>query len=607
MASEDAATPWAVTGTRGSDRVLLLTTPGLEGQQITDWLNTSTAFEVLTELGHETDPDYDLVIADRDALDRHQDQLRTHVEAVQPTFLPVLLMRSDGETESQLPASIAALIDDVIEHPVEKIGLARRIETLLKTRRQSRRLRERERQYELLIESMPEPILLVRAGRIVSGNAAAKDMFVVGDDDQFVGRQFMSLVRADHRRNAAEVIDEIERTGSVSEYTTCRFEALDGSQPVGDVAGVEIVYEDEPTTQLLVRDVTADHVRQHRLNLFGRAIDAAAQGVTIADAQSEDEPLIYANAAFERITGYDVAEVMGRNCRFLQGPNTEESTVATLRAAIAAREPTTVEIRNYRKDGTPFWNELEIVPIEGPEGTVTHFLGLQQDVTVRKEREEQLAVMSRVLRHNMRNRVNVIKGRAEQVADADLGNQIEAAADELLELSERFRQFSTLSSTGENLLEVVDVSAGLGAIVGDLRGAYPEATLSTEYPEGLSVYSHPLVLSALDGFLNRTLTVDADATLELVAGQRGGTVAVELRDHGRTVSRSALEAVAAGVESAIDHPRGVDLWLLRWVVQRSGGEFAVRSAEGSPTIRFELPSCAGTSRNDQARDSNEYR
>lgn len=605
MISEDAAHPLSVTGTRGPDTILVLTTSEIVGDQVCEWLQTSTAFELRTEFEEETDPDYDLVIADRGAMDLHQDRLQAHVEAAQPTFLPVLHLRSDGEEEKQrrLSEQIAALVDDVIKRPVEKIGLARRVETLLKTRRQSRRLRERERQYDLLIESMPEPILLVRAGRIVYGNAAAKDMFVVGDEDQFVGREFVSLVRADHRRRAAEVIDEIERTGNVSEYTTCRFEALDGSQPVGDVAGVEVMYDGEPATQLLVRDVTADHVRQHRLNLFGRAIDAAAQGVTIADAQAEDHPLVYANDAFERITGYDVAEIMGQNCRFLQGPNTDESTVATLRAAIAAREPATVEIRNYRKDGTPFWNELEIVPIEGPDGTVTHFLGLQQDVTVRKEREEQLAVMSRVLRHNMRNRVNVIKGRAEQVEDTELATQIEAAADELLELSERFREFSTLSSAGENLLEVVDMSAGLDTLIGDLRGTYPETAISADFPEGLSVHSHPLVLSALDGFLQRILASDDEASLELVAGQRRGTVAVELRDHGQSISRSSLEAVAAGVESAIDHPRGVELWLLRWVVQRSGGEFAVRSSDTVPTIRFELPACTASSRHDRTQSS----
>lgn len=593
--------------THRQETVLVLTTAGGGADQVGEWLTASSAFEVRGDIGDMHNPEYDLVIVDRGALDLHEDRLRVHDELVQPLFLPVLLLYADGETEppSSQPEQFPDIVDEVIDGPVQKIALARRIESLLKTRRASRRLLDRERQYQQLIESIPEPILLVRDETILTGNAAAKDMFVVGDDDHFLGRSFTSLVRADDRERVLDVLDEIEHAGAVSKDTTCGFEALDGSQPVGDVAGVQVNYDGEATTQLLIRDITADHVRQQCLNLFSRAIDATAQGVTIADARAEDEPLIYANNAFERITGYEVPEVLGQNCRFLQGPNTDESTVASLGAAIDARERTTVEIRNYRKDGTPFWNELEIVPIEGLEGSVTHFLGLQQDITIRKEREEQLAVLSRVLRHNIRNRVNVIKGRAEQVEDTTLGTRIDAAADELLELSERFRQFSALSSAGEDLLEVVDVSARLGTVLGDLRQLYPHAAISADIPSGLSVHSHPLLLSALEGYLQRILASDGEPTLELLAWQRGETVAVELRDHGQCISRSSLDAVAAGIESAIDHPRGVELWLLRWIVQRSGGEFAVRSDGPAATIRFELPANAPNSGRESTHEERE--
>jgi sigma-B regulation protein RsbU (phosphoserine phosphatase) len=124
--------------------------------------------------------------------------------------------------------------------------------------------------------------------------------------------------------------------------------------------------------------------------LKDRALTASAEGITIADARIPDRPLIYVNAGFERLTGYSRDEVIGRNCRFLQGAGTEADTVTELRNAIRAGREITVEILNYRKDGTPFWNRLAITPVEDTTGEVTHFIGIQSDVTKRKTAEDDL-------------------------------------------------------------------------------------------------------------------------------------------------------------------------------------------------------------------------
>ena len=105
-----------------------------------------------------------------------------------------------------------------------------------------------------------------------------------------------------------------------------------------------------------------------RLALKDRALDVAAEGITIADALQPDRPLIYINQGFERMTGYPVAEVMGRNCRFLQGPDTDATAVAEIRAALAECRPCVLEILNYRKDGTTFWNRLSITPVRDGHG-----------------------------------------------------------------------------------------------------------------------------------------------------------------------------------------------------------------------------------------------
>ena len=121
-----------------------------------------------------------------------------------------------------------------------------------------------------------------------------------------------------------------------------------------------------------------------------RAVGEAPIGLSLSDPDLPDHPLVYINDAWTEWTGYEEADVLGRNPRFLQGPETDPDTVERLGKAIANEEQITVEIRNYRKDGTPFWNELTVAPIYDEDGDLAHYVGFQNDVTDRK-RAERLA------------------------------------------------------------------------------------------------------------------------------------------------------------------------------------------------------------------------
>jgi phosphoserine phosphatase RsbU/P len=139
-----------------------------------------------------------------------------------------------------------------------------------------------------------------------------------------------------------------------------------------------------------------------QLALKDRALDVTAEGVTIADARLPDRPLIYANEGFERLTGYRVSEVLGRNCRFLQGPDSDPAVVAEIGAAVAECRECVVEILNYRKDGTRFWNRLSIAPVRDELGEVTHYIGIQSDVTARREAEDRLRRVKEALEQDLR-------------------------------------------------------------------------------------------------------------------------------------------------------------------------------------------------------------
>ena len=129
----------------------------------------------------------------------------------------------------------------------------------------------------------------------------------------------------------------------------------------------------------------------NRAALLQRCLEASYNGVVIADAQSPDYPVIYVNPAFERITGYPANEVLGRNVRFLQGRETQQPGLDAIRRSLTKKREVHVVLRNFRKDGSAFWNDLYIAPVPDEHGVITHYIGVQNDISERKRFESELA------------------------------------------------------------------------------------------------------------------------------------------------------------------------------------------------------------------------
>jgi len=112
--------------------------------------------------------------------------------------------------------------------------------------------------------------------------------------------------------------------------------------------------------------------------------------LVIADANSDDMPIVFMSDQFKDQTGYDESEVLERNCRFLQGPGTDPNAVAAIRAALAAREPLTVDLLNYRKDGTEFWNRLRLRPLKNSADETVYYVGFQNPIAPEQVRTEPI-------------------------------------------------------------------------------------------------------------------------------------------------------------------------------------------------------------------------
>ncbi|MDX1932569.1 MAG: EAL domain-containing protein [Capsulimonadales bacterium] len=143
--------------------------------------------------------------------------------------------------------------------------------------------------------------------------------------------------------------------------------------------------------QALERQVARDNEKMDRqLNLLEAAVEAANDVVMIAEADPSNPRVLRVNRAFERMTGYQRHEILGRSPKMLQGPRTDPATLAFLRTRLQAREPVQVELINYRKDGSEFWVELNIQPIFDDNGELKYWISMQRDVTERKRAEDQI-------------------------------------------------------------------------------------------------------------------------------------------------------------------------------------------------------------------------
>jgi sigma-B regulation protein RsbU (phosphoserine phosphatase) len=226
------------------------------------------------------------------------------------------------------------------------------------------------------------------------------------------------------------------------------------------------------------------------LALKDQALDVAAEGITIADARLPDRPLIYANEGFERMTGHTADNVLGRNCRFLQGPLTDPADVAAIRTALDEQHPCVVEILNYRKDGTTFWNRLSITPVCAASGEVTHFIGIQSDVTARRLAEESLRRSKEAMEQDLR--------LAAKVQQALLPpREVEVGR---LRVAHAFHPCDDLAGD----------AVGIVPLTGDLLGLYL-----------LDVSGHGVGAALLSVTLNHLLSAGADGALLGSAGAAG--------------------------------------------------------------------------------------
>lgn len=255
--------------------------------------------------------------------------------------------------------------------------------------------RERSEQHNRSLFSYnPETVFTLDLdGNFMSLNRAGADL--IGFDELEVLGQHYEIVVPEDYRERTRVHFEATKTGKPQRYEIKVYNR-NGELRDLDITNMPIIINGEITgVHGIAKDVTVQRHNESRLKILERSVESSNNGVVISDASQQGNPIIYVNPAFKEITGYhDDNELLGRNCKFLQGAETDPETVKKIRHALHTRTEVRVTIRNYRRDGTPFWNDLLIAPVRDGE-KVTHFIGLQSDITDRVEREEALEFMAK--------------------------------------------------------------------------------------------------------------------------------------------------------------------------------------------------------------------
>ncbi|MFB6106817.1 MAG: PAS domain S-box protein [Halobacteriaceae archaeon] len=457
-------------------------------------------------------------------------------------------------------------------------------------RSMNRRLRRSRNRLEGILAASPDYIFLfdeeARYASILSGESD----ITIRPPGEFIGSTVHEVLPDP---SAADVVaGAIEDTVETSETRRIEYSLPLDAGPAWYEARTALVTgqgpDDEDRVLLVARDVTERRRREQENRRFRQAVEAAGNAIYITD---RDGTIRYVNDAFEAITGYAESEALGRTPDLLSSDHHGEAYYRDLWETIRAGEVWEEEIVNERRSGERYYADQTIAPILDESGAVEAFVAVQTDITARRERERQLRVLDRVLRHNLHNGMSVVLGYAETIEDETTGTVASAArtirerGQSLLETVDKEREIVELVSEDPKT-ETVD----LGTVVRDraeaVRSDHPEATVTVEGPAHAFVRAIADVETAVAELLENAVVHDESASPRVTAtvDVASETVSLAVADTGPGIPEQE-RAVLTGERDIrpLYHGSGLGLWLVHWIVSLSGGSltFAENDPEGS--------------------------
>ena len=410
---------------------------------------------------------------------------------------------------------------------------------------------------------------------------------------------------------------QLQASGKQAWLSTNKIPLHDESRQVIGILGMFTDITEQIEAEEAQREVRIEN------DLLAAAVANAPVGVSISDPTRKDNPIVFVNPAFLSMTGYAEEDFIGRNCRFLQGAETNPETIEQIRRALRNKEPITTEILNYHKDGHTFWNLLTITPLFDENGQHTHFIGMQTDITERKRSEELTRQAKEAaeaanqaksdfianMSHELRTPLNGILGYAQILShDTHLTAKQKQSVEtiyqsgyHLLSLVDHILNFSSLDA-GQGALDLMhfDLATLLENLVNTARLKAEQKSLSFLYqkdnrlPTGIrgdKRYLHQILSNLLDNAIKFTQKGQVRFNVSAVEADKSLPIAKQIRlrfeviDTGVGIRGELLAKIFQPFEqlgTLIERADGTGLGLTitRQLVQLMGGEIKVESTVG---------------------------
>jgi PAS domain S-box-containing protein len=467
-----------------------------------------------------------------------------------------------------------------------------------------------------IVEAAQDGILSVSGdGTIASWNEGAERIYGYSAEEA-IG-QPVAMLRPPEL--ASEIGDEIASVwdGAVVSHHETERMTRDGRRipvslsvfPIRNADG-EIV-----ATSSITHDLSPLRQAEAAERLRNRALGAAQSGIVITDPTLPDHPIVDINPAFARLTGYARDEVIGRNCRFLQGPDTDPAAVKRLREAITHGRDTVETLLNYRRDGTPFWNNLSLAAVHDGSGALTHFVGVLNDITDRVQHEQALrsalaaaeagneskthflAMMSHELRTPLQSIIGYAdflleprsdpltrQQREDVVAITRGAHRMAALIEQLLEVSRMEGGPPTVHPERVNLEPIIDMVVQELAPEIARKGLRVSCDLPAPAPRVLGNARH--IHQVLSSIAGNAVKFTPGGSIDIVVQPHDDEVAIHVRDTGIGIAEGQLpyifEAFRQG-QDGLNRPyegAGLGLTIAQRLVQQMHGRITVESKPG---------------------------
>jgi len=354
------------------------------------------------------------------------------------------------------------------------------------------------------------------------------------------------------------------------------------------------------------REVNERRHFDEQRQLYSLILASVNEGIVVADARVPDLPLSFVNAGFSRITGYAPAEALGRNCRFLQGPDTAPEAVTQLREALREHRPVTVELLNYRRDGSSFWCRVALAPLRNERGELTHMVGVLHDLTDERARELERVTAQRLravgemtggIAHDFNNLLTTLSGASELLA-ARVADQPEllALVDAIREAAargtshvRRLLGFSRTPLLARGRVDLDGVMQQLGLLLRQvLRDDVRLDVQLTPGARWLDAEAAQVEAALLNLILNAQDAMPQGGALSVrsrLDAALPGMACIDVEDNGIGMDEATLARIFDPFFTTKGSGRGSGLGLamVQASVHQLGGQVAVRSQSGVGT------------------------